>query len=63
MNEQVENTSMKFQLALLDFNGTPADSFPFFRSVLNRIADQQGYVDSLRHDGSRRMARHEKILR
>jgi phosphoglycolate phosphatase len=70
MNEQVENTSMKFQLALSHFDGMPADSFPFFPSVLKQIADKHGFrridldnVDRLRHDGARQVARHEKILR
>jgi phosphoglycolate phosphatase len=56
---------MRYQLAIFDFDGTLADSFPFFLSVFNRIADQHGFrridldrVDSMRHYGTREMMRH-----
>jgi phosphoglycolate phosphatase len=55
---------MRYQLAIFDFDGTLADSFPFFLSVFNRIADQHGFgridldrVDSMRHHGTRDMMR------
>jgi phosphoglycolate phosphatase len=53
---------MRYQLALFDFDGTLADSFPFFLSVFNTIADQHGFkridtgrADELRHYGTRQM--------
>ncbi|HEX9171495.1 MAG TPA: HAD hydrolase-like protein [Telluria sp.] len=56
---------MRYPLAIFDFDGTLADSFPFFLSVFNRIADQHGFrridldrVDSMRHHGTREMMRH-----
>jgi phosphoglycolate phosphatase len=56
---------MKYQLAMFDFDGTLADSFPFFLSVFNQIADKHGFrridlgrADSLRHHGTREMMRH-----
>src|SRR5689334_10389007 len=56
---------MRYQLALFDFDGTLADSFPFFLSVFNTIADQHGFkrIDTsrageLRHYGMRQMMDH-----
>ncbi len=56
---------MRYRLAILDFDGTLADSFPFFISVFNQIADQHGFrrilpgeVEGLRHHGAREMMRH-----
>lgn len=34
---------MKYTLAVFDFDGTLADSFPFFLSVHNRVAEQHGF--------------------
>ena len=34
---------MKYSLAIFDFDGTLADSFPFFVSAVNRLADQHGF--------------------
>jgi len=34
---------MTYRLAIFDFAGTLADSFPFFLSVFNQIADQHGF--------------------
>jgi phosphoglycolate phosphatase len=34
---------MSYRLAIFDFDGTLADSFPFFLSVFNQIADQHGF--------------------
>ncbi len=34
---------MKYQLALFDFDGTLADSFPFFVSVFNQLAEQHDF--------------------
>jgi len=56
---------MTYRLAIFDFDGTLADSFPFFLSVFNEIADQHGFrridlaqVERLRHYGTRDMMRH-----
>lgn len=56
---------MTYKLAIFDFDGTLADSFPFFLSVFNTIADKHGFkridlarVDSMRHHGTREMMRH-----
>jgi phosphoglycolate phosphatase len=35
--------SMKYQLAIFDFDGTLADSFPFFIRVFNQLAEQHGF--------------------
>jgi phosphoglycolate phosphatase len=34
---------MTYRLAIFDFDGTLADSFPFFLSVFNTIADLHGF--------------------
>ena len=54
-----------YSLALFDFDGTLADSFPFFLSVFNVIADRHGFrrIDvarsgHLRHYGVRQMMDH-----
>lgn len=56
---------MTYKLAIFDFDGTLADSFPFFLSVFNTIADQHGFgridvarADSLRHYSTRQMMKH-----
>lgn len=56
---------MSYRLAIFDFDGTLADSFPFLLSVFNRIADEHGFrridltqVERLRHAGTREMMRH-----
>lgn len=56
---------MSYRLAIFDFDGTLADSFPFFLSVFNEIADQHGFrridlaqVERLRHYDTRDMMRH-----
>jgi len=55
---------MSYRLAIFDFDGTLADSFPFFVSVFNRIADEHGFrrvdaeqVQRLRHHDSRTIMR------
>jgi phosphoglycolate phosphatase len=55
---------MTYKLAIFDFDGTLADSFPFFISVFNTIADQHGFrridperVDGMRHHTTREMMR------
>ncbi|KQQ88608.1 HAD hydrolase-like protein [Massilia sp. Leaf139] len=56
---------MRYRLAIFDFDGTLADSFPFLLSVFNRIADEHGFrridpahVERLRYFGTREMMRH-----
>ena len=34
---------MKYRLAIFDFDGTLADSFPFFAQVINQLAEQHGF--------------------
>lgn len=34
---------MKYDLAILDFDGTLADSLPFFGAVFNQLADRHGF--------------------
>ena len=52
-------------MAIFDFDGTLADSWPFFLSVFNDIADQHGFrrvdaeqAERLRHFGPRDIMRH-----
>jgi len=53
---------MTYRLAIFDFDGTLADSFPFFLSVFNTIADRHSFkridtsrVGQYRHYGMRQM--------
>ena len=34
---------MSYRLAIFDFDGTLADSFPFFVAVFNQVADQHAF--------------------
>lgn len=56
---------MSYRLAIFDFDGTLADSFPFFISVFNQIADEHGFrrvgaaeAQDLRHHDTRAIMRH-----
>ncbi|MFT3736887.1 MAG: HAD hydrolase-like protein [Rhodocyclaceae bacterium] len=56
---------MKYQLAVFDFDGTLADSFPFFLRSFNLLAERHGFstidvsqADQYRHCGAREMMRH-----
>ena len=56
---------MNYDLAIFDFDGTLADSFPFFVSVFNTIAERHQFrqidtarIDSLRHLSARQMMQH-----
>lgn len=56
---------MNYRLAIFDFDGTLADSFPFFLSVFNIIADRHGFrridvakAGHLRHYGVREVMDH-----
>ena len=53
---------MTYDLAIFDFDGTLADSFPFFVGVHNQLAQQHGFariapadVDGLRHCSAREL--------
>jgi phosphoglycolate phosphatase len=55
---------MKYRLVIFDLDGTLADSFPWFLSVVNSLADKHGFrriepsqVESLRGAGSREIVR------
>lgn len=57
--------NVKYRLAIFDFDGTVADSFPFFVSVFNELAEQHGFrgidtanVDRFRHYSVRQMMEH-----
>lgn len=57
--------AVKYRLAIFDFDGTLADSFPFFVSVFNELAEQHGFkgidttqVDRFRHYSVRQMMEH-----
>ncbi|HEY0301761.1 MAG TPA: HAD hydrolase-like protein [Rhizomicrobium sp.] len=56
---------MPYRLALFDFDGTLADSFPWFTTVVNDVADKYGFrriapdeFDSLRGKSAREMMAH-----
>ncbi|MFC0253518.1 HAD hydrolase-like protein [Massilia consociata] len=56
---------MSYRLAIFDFDGTLADSFPFFLSVFNTIADRHGFrrldeieAQGLRHHDTRAIMRY-----
>ncbi|HYD97269.1 MAG TPA: HAD hydrolase-like protein [Noviherbaspirillum sp.] len=53
---------MQYQLAIFDFDGTLADSFPFFISVFHGLAEQHGFrkldpddIPALRHRSAREL--------
>jgi phosphoglycolate phosphatase len=57
--------AMRYKLAVFDFDGTLADSFPFFAEVFNDLAIRHGFrkvaqreVDPLRRLGAREIMRH-----
>ena len=56
---------MRYKLVIFDFDGTLADSFPWFCRILNEVADRFGFrrtepheIDSLRTMGARDLMRH-----
>lgn len=56
---------MTYRLAIFDFDGTLADSFPFFVQVFNRLAERHGFrkiepdqADSFRGHSPRQMMAH-----
>ncbi|PWC87711.1 HAD family hydrolase [Azospirillum sp. TSH100] len=57
-----------YRLAIFDFDGTLADSFPWFVDVLNGVADRYGFnrvradeVEQLRGYDARRIMRHLRV--
>jgi len=56
---------MRYKLVIFDFDGTLADSFPWFCRILNDVADRFGFrrtepreIDALRTMGARDLMRH-----
>jgi phosphoglycolate phosphatase len=56
---------MRYKLVIFDFDGTLADSFPWFCRILNEVADRFGFrrtepheIDALRTLGARDLMRH-----
>jgi phosphoglycolate phosphatase len=60
-----EKSSMKYRLAIFDFDGTLADSLPWFRSVFNRVATRYGFrtLDDAEFEELRGMGNREIIRR
>jgi len=56
---------MKYKLAIFDFDGTLADSFPFFLNTVNELADAHKFrridiadIETLRRHSARNMLNH-----
>ncbi len=56
---------MRYRLAIFDFDGTLADSFPWFLGMLNGLADKNGFrrieeheIEMLRGQGARQVVAH-----
>ena len=67
---QLPLTPMRHDLVIFDFDGTLADSFPFFFEVQNTLADRHGFrrigaheVEALRHLSPREVMRHVGLPR
>ena len=61
---------MRYDLIIFDLDGTLADSFPFFVSVHNRLADRHGFrriapgeIEALRRCSAREVMRHVGLPR
>ena len=59
---------MKYKLAIFDFDGTLADSFPFFLDTVNELADihkfkriESSELDTLRRHSAREMLAHVNL--
>lgn len=54
---------MKYPLVIFDFDGTLADSFPFFAGVVNSLADRFGFrrIEESEHSSLRRFSAGEMI--
>lgn len=44
------NQQMKYELAVFDFDGTLADTFPWFMSIINSVADKYSFKQVLPHE-------------
>ncbi|MFB9242694.1 HAD hydrolase-like protein [Massilia antarctica] len=65
MDDRIAPPRLKYRLVIFDFDGTLADSFPFFQSVYNGLADKHGLkriegdqVALMRSMGTRDIMRH-----
>ncbi|WP_024301099.1 HAD hydrolase-like protein [Pseudogulbenkiania sp. MAI-1] len=61
---------MKYRLAIFDFDGTLADTFPVFTGMLDELARQHGFrpiapgeIPALRHCSARQIMRHVGLPR
>lgn len=61
---------LRCELAIFDFDGTLADSFPWFVAVLNGVAERYGFrqvrpdeLETLRGHDARRIMRHLRVPR
>lgn len=61
-------TELKYRLAIFDMDGTLVDSFPWFLSVVNSVADRHGFkriedheIELLRGKGSREILGHLRV--
>jgi phosphoglycolate phosphatase len=62
---QAVNAALKYRLVIFDFDGTLADSFPWFQRVLNDVADKYRFrrvapdqVEALRRMPAREILKH-----
>lgn len=65
MGSSTQRMRPRYRLAIFDFDGTLADSFPWFLGIVNRLADDVGFrrieeheVDALRGLGARQVMAH-----
>lgn len=65
MTRPQKKSDPRYELAIFDFDGTLADSFPFFVSVINRLADRYSFnqvpldeVETLRGRSPRELMAH-----
>lgn len=59
---------MTYKLVIFDFDGTLADSFPWFLSVMNQVAQECGFrtiadheLEELRHLSARQIVRRQRV--
>lgn len=68
--ETADSVVSRYRLVIFDLDGTLSDSFPWFLSVVNTVADRHGFarienedVETLRAKGSRELIKHLKVSR